>query len=250
MGSQLPESLGSLALANEFISSIARCTSETEVVEATLAIVNYFALQVFGFVIMARTQNCEHYRYLVGCDLRLCYRYLKNKWHAIDPFISYALHNTSPVLASDMPNNSEGQRRMRADAGQHGFRGGIAIPAHSSSSSLVGILYLGTDEGPERARQSLITHRNLMRALAMELLEWWDAKQCAISRAEFMLDDLDVELLRKARDHVTAEVAAQELGITSFCVDSRYERLNRKLQASCKRNAVEKAVSLGLIKPI
>ena len=41
----------------------------------------------------------------------------------------------------------------------------------------------------------------------------------------------------------------RELGITVSRVESRYERLNRKLEAPSKRYAVERAVALGVIKP-
>lgn len=250
MRNRQTENIVSVLSADEFISFTARCPNETEVQEATMGIVHYFGFQVFTFAVMVRSDAREHYRYLIGCDPQLCYRYLQNKWYAIDPLIDYALHNTSPVLASDVPSNSAGQLRMRLDAEEHGFRGCVVIPAHSSSSALIGVLYLGTNEGPESARQSLATHRNLMRALAIELLEWWNAKLRATNLDELELDDLDVELLCKARDHATADETAHELGITRSSVESRYRRLYTKLSVPARRNAVDKAVELGLIKPL
>lgn len=250
MGSRLPESLDSLALTNEFISGIARCAGEAEALDLTQMIVQSFAMQVFALVVMVQAGEREHYRYLVGCDLKLCYRYLLQKWHAIDPFISYARQNTSPILTSDVPHDSEGQQRMKAAAEESGFRGGIAIPAHSSSSALLAVLYLGTDEGPERARQSLTLHRGLMRALALELLEWWSRRLRDMQLAELDLDDFDIELLCKARDRATTQESARELGLTVACVKTRYEKLIRKLESPCKRSAVEKAVALGLITPL
>ena len=87
-----------------------------------------------------------------------------------------------------------------------------------------------------------------MRAFALELLEWWDAWLRDTSLAELDLDDLDLELLQKAQEQATAEAAARELGITLSRVKWRYDRLNRKLNVAGKRQAVEKAVVLGLIK--
>ena len=88
-----------------------------------------------------------------------------------------------------------------------------------------------------------------MRAFAMELLEWWDARLRDTSAADLELDDLDVELLYKAQNHATAEEAARELGVTVSRVKARYQRLHAKLEAPTKRYVVERAEALGLIKP-
>ena len=133
-------------------------------------------------------------------------------------------------------------------AAEHGFRSGIVVPAHSRSAIRIGILYLGTNDGPERVHESFHKHRSLMRAFALEMLEWWDAKLRESGLDDLHLDELDVDLLTKAQEHATAEDAARELGITLSRVRGRYERITRKLEAESKRNAVEKAVALGLIK--
>src|SRR5581483_6320871 len=156
--------------------------------------------------------------------------------------------NTSPVLASDIPLTSAGQERMMAEAAEYGFRSGLVVPAHSRATVRIGILYLGTSEAPERARRSLQNYRSLMRAFALELLEWWDLKLREFELEDLQLDDLDLALLEKASEHATAEEAARELGVTLSRVKSRYERLARKLEVPNKRNAVEKAVAMGLIK--
>ena len=195
-----------------------------------------------------RTRDREDYRYLVGCAPKWCYLYNGNKWYAIDPFIEYALRNTNPVLASDIPLASAGQQRMMAMAAEHGFRFGVVVPAHSVSTIRIGVLYLGTSETLEVAQGALARHRSLMRAFALELLEWWDVKLRRTSLEELELDELDLKLLGKANEHATAEEAARELGVTVSRVKSRYERLVRKLEAPNKRAAAEKAVALGLIK--
>ena len=247
MRSWFPDAIRSLEDANDRISWISGYETEVEVVAAARQIVEYFGLTSFVFGALLRSGEREHYRYLVGCSLEWCYLYNQNKWYAIDPFIDYALKNTSPVLASDIPLNSTGQERLMAQAAEHGYRSGIVVPAQSTSAARIGVLYLGTTEGAEHARECL-KHRNLMRAFALELLEWWDDKLRETGLEALDLDALDLDLLAKAQEHATAEEAARELGVTLSRVKSRYERLTRKLEASNKRNAVEKAVELGLIR--
>ena len=248
MGNRHPEAIESFGDANDRISWISGYETEAEVEAAARQIVEYFGLEAFVFGALFRSGEREHYRYLVGCRPEWCYLYNQSKWYAIDPFIDYALKNTSPIFASDVPLSSPGQERMITEAVTHGFRSGIIVPAHSISALRVGILYLGTSDGPERTRDSLLKHRNLMRAFGLELLEWWDAKLRRNGLESLDLDELDLDLLIKAQEHATAEEAARELGVTVSRVNARYERLSRKLDVHTKRNAVEKAVGLGLIK--
>ncbi len=248
MASERRETIHSIEDASDRISWIAGYETEAEVEAAARQIVEYFDLPSFVFGAFFRTGAREDYRYLVGCVPEWCYIYNGNKWYAIDPFVDYALKSANPVLASDIALASPGQERMMALAAEYGFRSGVVVPAHSVSTVRVGILYLGTGEGPERARESLAKHRHLMRAFSLELLEWWDAKLRETGLESLDLDDLDLDLLIKAQERATAEETARELGVTVSRVNSRYERLARKLEAPNKRNAVEKAVSLGLIK--
>jgi DNA-binding CsgD family transcriptional regulator len=206
-------------------------------------------MQQYVFGVLRRAGPREHYRYLVGCAPRWCFVYNEHKWYAIDPFIDYSLNNSAPVLASDVPLTSPGQGRLLAAAAEHGFRAGIVVPAHSASTTLVGVLYLGTSEEGRVSQESLGQHRNLMRAFSLELLEWWDRKLRQDGLDDLELDDLDVDLLYKALEQATAEEAAKELGVTLSRVNSRYERLNRKLHVFSKRQAVERALELGIIKP-
>jgi DNA-binding CsgD family transcriptional regulator len=249
MQNRMPEPVNSFEHANNWISWIKGYETEAEVDAAARQIVQYFDLESYVFGALRRVGEREQYRYLVGCAPQWCYVYNQNKWYAIDPFIDYALHNTSPALASDIPLTTPGQGRLLDAAAEHGFRSGIVVPAHSASAIWIGVLYLGTNEDPEHAERSFSQHRNLMRAFALELLEWWDSKLRGDSLEDLELDDLDIDLLCKAQDQATAEEAARELGITVSRVNSRYERLNRKLEVTSKRHAVERALALGLIKP-
>ena len=242
------ETIGSFEEADDRISWLGGYESESEVEAAARQIVEYFGLQSFVFGALFRNGEREDYRYLVGCEPEWCFLYNERKWYAIDPFIDYALRSAGPVFASEVPLHTAGQQRLMAEAAEHGFRSGIVVPAHSGSAIRIGILYLGTSEGPERARDSLRKHRSLMRAFALELLEWWDSKLRADGLEILDLDALDLDLLRKAQEHATAEEAAGELGVTLSRVKARYERIERKLEVPNKRSAVEKAVALGLIR--
>ena len=249
MTRQCAEPISSIDTANECIAWISGYETEVEVKDAAQQIVEYFGLDAFVFGALSRSGEREHHRYLVGCAPEWCYTYSQNKWYALDPFIDYALQNTTPVLTADVHVNTAGQQRMLDSAAEFGYREGIIVPAHSSASSWIGILYLPTDRDAEYVRSIYGKHRSLMRAFALELLEWWDARLRDTNTADLELDGLDLDLLAKAYEDATLEEAAEEIGVPFSRVQTRMKKLYSKLGVNSKRGAAEKAVALGLIKP-
>lgn len=235
--------------ANDSISWISGYEAEAEVKDAAQQIVEYFGLDAFVFGVLSRTGQRDHHRYLVGCAPEWCFTYTQNKWYAVDPFIDYALHNTMPIVASDVEIISTGQQRLMDAAAEFGYRTGIVVPAHSSASSWVGILYLPSNRPENEIKRVYAKHRSLMRAFALELLEWWDARLRETSVADLDLDQLDIDLLTKVYEDATIEQAAAEIGVPLWRVQGRLKRLYVKLGVNNKRSAAEKALSLGLIKP-
>jgi hypothetical protein len=245
-----PKRITSVDTASDCISWISGYETESEVQDAAQQIVEYFGLDAFVFGALSRTPEHEHHRYLVGCAPEWCFAYTQNKWHAIDPFIEYALQSTAPVVTSDVPIETQGQQRFLDAAAEHGYRNGIIVPAHSSASSWVGILYLPSERDEEYVRAVYAKHRSLMRAFALELLEWWDVRLRETGAADLKLDELDLELLAKALEDATLEEAAAEIGVPVFRIQGRLKKLYMKLGVNSKRDAAEKAAALGLIKPV
>ena len=242
------EAVDSIETASERIAWVSGYETDVEVQDAARQLVKYFDMDAFVFGALSRTGEREHHRYLVGCSLDWCYMYQQNKWYAIDPFIEYALQNTAPAIASEIRLTTAGQHRMRDAAAEFGYTNGIIVPAHSGASVWVGILYLATGAGGDRLKEAFRKHRSLMRAFALELLEWWDLRLRDNAVTELDLDEVDLELLAKAQDQATTQEAALEIGLPEGRVKWRYERLLKKMGVHTRARAVEKAVELGLLK--
>jgi hypothetical protein len=234
--------------ASECISWISGYETASNVNDAAQQIVHYFGLDAFVFGALSKTGAREHHRYLVGCAAEWCYTYMQNRWYAIDPYIDYALQNTAPVIASDVQVESPGQQRLLDAAAEFGYRAAVVVPAHSSASSWVGILYLPTSRDDVYVRGVYAKHRSLMRAFALELLEWWDVRLRETSTSDLELDQLDLDLLAKLYEDATLEAAAAEIGVPLSRVVGRLKKLYIKLGVNSKRSAAEKGVALGLIK--
>lgn len=246
----MSEPISSVEIANDCITRIGGCETESEVEEAARRVVQFFGFEHFAFAAVYRHGEQEHYRYLFGSAPEWCYLYIQNKWYAIDPLIGYALQNTSPTLIADIPLISHGQQRMMESVIASGFRSGIVVPVHSISSTWIGLLYLGTPETSNCVQQNFDKYRNLMRAFGLELLEWSNFRLHDNSLSDLDLDELDLDLLGKAQEHATAQQAAIELGITVSLAESRYMRMCRKFDVANKRIAVDRAIKLGLLRPL
>src|SRR5258708_20105619 len=129
MGRLPPESITSFGFANESISWISGYENEAAVDDASRQIVRYFGLEAFVFGALFRSGEREHYRYLVGCKPEWCFLYNQNKWYAIDPFIEYALHHTSPVLALNFPLTTPAHQPLTPPAPHHVFTPRLVLPA-------------------------------------------------------------------------------------------------------------------------
>ena len=242
--------IDSILDVNDAISRIKECESEVEVEAVLRPLIRFFGAQSYVFVTMRHDDlKRDTYRYLIGCLPAWCQLYNQRRWYAIDPFVQYALSNSAPILGSAITAESAGQADMLAAAAQNGFRSGMVIPAHGGSRLRVGVLYLGTPLSPEEAEPQLLAYRTMLRALSLELLEWWQARLKEEELSDINLDDDDVSLLALQREGYTAEEAAHELGLTTSQIHNRYRRINSKLSVASKKQAVERAIDLGFLKP-
>lgn len=238
----------SIVEANDAILRIKECESEVDIKAVLRPLIRYFGAESFVFVSMRHDDaRRESYQYFIGCLPAWCQLYNRRRWYAIDPFVKYALSHSTPILGSAIVAESPGQAEMLAAAAQNGFRSGMVIPSHGGSRSRVGVLYVGSPLPPEDVEPHLLQHRVMLRAVSLELLEWWQAKLKANDVRHVKLSSYDLNLLALQRDGYTSEESAQELGLTTSQVNNRYRRINARLCVANKAMAVERAVELGLL---
>jgi DNA-binding CsgD family transcriptional regulator len=240
----------SLDAVHREIASLKDCLSETEVAAVMGPLIRYFGLESYVFVSLRRGDvSRESYRYFIGCLPAWCEIYNARKWYIIDPCIQHALRESSPILGSSMmPPESPGQAELLATAREYGFRSGMLIPAHSGSDFRVGALYLGSNKEPKDIEPRLLKNRVLLRAIAMELHEWWQAKLMVEALTGLRFDQLDLELLKMAYEGLTTEDAARNLELSRSQVNNRFRKINQKLNVTSKKRAVQAALELGVLR--
>jgi DNA-binding CsgD family transcriptional regulator len=240
--------VGSHSPIDESILQIKECRSESEVAALLAGIVGTFGVTSYVFISMRNDDSSPgNHRYLIGCTPAWCQLYNAKKWIYIDPFIQYALRNSAPIAGSAIEPNTSGQAELLETAAENGFRSGVVIPAHAGNKKRVGVLYLGSNLPPEEIEPILMQRRTQLRAVAMELFEWWEARIRAEVIANLKFNDTDVALLKLVHEGFTAEEIARILDIAKSTINVKLRRLNEKLDVHSKKQAAEKAIQLGIL---
>lgn len=233
---------------NDAILRIKQCRSESEVAALLTDITQHFGVTSYVFVsLRADDTGPASHRYLIGCKPAWCQIYNSKKWFYIDPFIQYARKYSMPIAGSAIRPNTPGQAELLATAAENGFRSGAVIPAHTGSYKRVGVLYLGSDLPPEHVEPKLMQNRTQLRAIAMELFEWWEAQIRADVIASLNVNDHDVALLKLVHEGFTVDEIARLLAISKSTIQAKIRHLNEKLEVRSKKHAAEKAIELGIL---
>lgn len=240
--------VGSLEEANSLIYQIKDCKSQVEVVVIVHRLVAFFGAEWFVFVSLRRDDsNFENYRYLIGCMPEWCQIYHDRNWYSNDPFVQHARESSQPIVGSAMKPQSSGQREILETAARYGFRSGMVIPAHAGYKARMGVLYIGSSQEAKEVEPKLLSHQNLLRALSLELYEWWQARIQSEAITAVGLDETDVELLRLQHDGLVARQIAEKLDKQLWDINARFQTINEKLQVKTKVRAVQKAMELGIL---
>lgn len=190
----------------------------------------------------------ESYRFLLACDPVWCLEYGRTGWYADDPWLGYALRHSEPARASEIPVQTSEGRAIVELAARFGVRSAAIIPAPSCGQvSRIGVLCLGSSTTGFFEDDGFDVLRVVARSLAMELHEWWIGaiKQELMQKARITSDEL--ALLRRERAGQSSKCIAAELGTSSASIDSRFQRINAKLEVATRKAAANLAAEYGLI---
>ena len=193
-------------------------------------------------------ESTDSYRFMVACDAVWCSEYQTGGWWANDPCLIYAATRSEPARVSDLRILTRGQKDLLSEAAKHGFASGAVFPAPSGGGvSRMGCLTLGSSNPNYLAGDDFSQVRLNGRLLAMELNEWYIAKirQEVILSAKLTAED--IELLTLEKRGLKSKEIARELGTTPSSVDSRFQRLNARLNAASRAESAKIAAEYGVI---
>lgn len=183
-----------------------------------------------------------------ACDPEWIRRYVEDEMYKSDAWIQYAMQHIAPIKASQVKVWTAAQEATRRRAADAGLTSCALFPAREDlHRGRFGLLVLGhsTPEHFERDRERWIW--SCARELASELHTWWIDHRRRELLPMVSLTGEERLLLQLYVKGQSSEEIAQALHVTWQSVNSRFQRLNRRLRVPHRRVAAQMALECGLI---
>lgn len=239
----------------EIVDTIGRCRNEVELAEAVRGFLDSLGIgQLYSLFISMKVEHGEEgarpleLRYLSGCSPALLQMYGQRRWYMNDPFISYALHNTAPLVAIGGFGAGEltgGQRQFLEAMKTAGFRSLVATPSRMIDTTRVGMLLIGS---PLPGHYQLQNFRPLYRALAAELIEWRSREIAREQREQYGLSVDQVEVIGMLHAGSKADDIALRIGKSvNEVYRTVYTEINEKMGKKRITDSARAAFEAGLL---
>lgn len=232
-------------------STITNCEDEASLNELLRAILAPLGVTSHIFATILRndhTSDRVSHRFLIGCMPQLCQVYNGRKWYLNDPCLIYSRSNIAVIPIRDLPLTTDAQRRFIHDTMSYrGFKSGVIVPAHTGTRERMGTLYIGSTDEPEVGNARFLFHRVLLRAIALELLEWWITRIKKDAQEKYLIDNTDLRTLRLLKSQFTAKAISEELGLSIKTVRNRVKRMKESFEAKNISELLNSAACYGLL---
>lgn len=164
------------------------------------------------------------------------------------PWLRYAQGHTLPATDRQISvQNPMDEAAIRLSA-RFGFNSHLVVPTgHGLRLQRVEMLCIGSCRtgafDGEQARVLCL----LARALAGELHDWLTQRLSHNLRDEARLQATDLQLLQMEWQGLSSKVIAQRTGMSVASVDSRFQRLNVRLNCRSRSTSARRAAEYGLL---
>jgi len=133
-------------------------------------------------------------------------------------------------------------------ARRYGFTSCLIVPTSSSvDPERLEMLCLGSNRGDAFEGEDARMVRTLARALAAELHDWVSRHLSESLQEAAQLHETDIELLRLEWQGLSTKEISLKTGLSTATVDSRFQRLNSRLQCANRKASARRAAAYGLL---
>lgn len=158
------------------------------------------------------------------------------------PWLRFARTHTAPGTGSQVQIHSASDAAVIDLARAHGFGSYLIVPTFAGSElGRVELLCLGRglEDSFEGEDQRIV--RMLARALAAELHDWFSLHLRTSLQKAARLEPRDLLLLGLEREGLGTKQIALRTGMSMAAVDSRFQRLNRRLNCPSRKASARRA---------
>jgi DNA-binding CsgD family transcriptional regulator len=133
-------------------------------------------------------------------------------------------------------------------ARQYGFASCLIVPtAAGADLARLEMLCLGSDHEAAFEGEDARIVRTLARSLAAELHDWVTRHLSTSLQQVARLHKSDIELLKLERQGLSTKAISARTGMSRAAVDSRFQRLNARLECANRKASARRAAEYGLL---
>lgn len=169
----------------------------------------------------------------------------------VDPTVTHCTTKTTPLIWSPELFSSRRQKEMYEEACSHNLRSGVTLPIHGPSGEF-GLLCLVSDtksgKGFIEHAHHTIPHISFLRDFIFESSKKFRRKPAKITDEPVPeLTRCELECLKWCADGKSSWEIAKILHCAEVTVNFHIKNVRHKLNVSTRRQAVVKAIHLGII---
>ena len=184
---------------------------------------------------------------LLDCDAGLAAGIRNCRSLQFHPWLKYAARQNEPICATALPAQPAPTSPSAVDLEGQGFKSCLLVPNHSGGGTgRFSLLCLGSEEAGHFEAATRMSIRLIAESLVVELHSWWMAETRRQIRQAARLRSDDLQLLAMEHDGQSTKQIARTLNISCSSVDSRFQRINLKMNCSSRKASAAKAVCHGL----
>jgi hypothetical protein len=218
------------------------------VVECLKEAIRCIGAEVGTFLSCIHDDEYKTCRFLLACDPAWFLEYERRSWSKDDPWLDYCRRHAEPIRASEIPVRTEAQVDIVELAAQFGFRSTVVVPAPVGGGlTRLGMLCLGSTD-PERFEDDAFLAVTVAALpLAASLNRWCTARARDELLQSARLAPEDLLLLDLQHRGMTTKEMAAFTKKSPKSINSRFQRINAKLNVPTRKAAARRAAEYGLI---
>lgn len=187
---------------------------------------------------------------LFACDPAFAHRQQQSGPLPHHPWFRFARTHSSPGTDRTVQIEGPADQEALALAQQHGFVSCLIVPTPAGPDlHRVEMLCLGSRCHAAFEGEDARIVRALARSLAAELHDWVTRHLSASLQDAAQLQHIDIELLRMEWQGLGSKAISARTGLSPNAVDTRFQRLNYRLECPNRKASARRAAEHGLLEP-
>jgi len=179
-------------------------------------------------------------------------KYVDEEMASIDPVVSYCLTKSIPLVWAPDIFAGRRQRALYEEACGHGICSGVSLPIHGPNGEH-GAISFASDAKPDRAVRAEIFRNavelSCLRDFIVETSVQFMKPATVAGEETVILSQRELECLKWCASGKSTWDMARIMNCSESGINAHFSRIRHKLGTSTRRQAIVKAIRIGLINP-